>query len=252
MIKSVNFSLFSSKNLLTFAQRVLRIFNSIASENEVINSLFVKVKAAYDNFSSAFERDTKSAYTEILDSKDTIRDEAFLALRCYLEACSHRAAEGWNEAANKILDIIRKHGWSTQLLSYKTETASIDNILNETNNKCSKEVILLSASEWFSELATTQADFEGVRDDSVTDTSDDGPTIKETRPTLQQTLRDLMNMTDLLYKSSGEEAMLISINALNELITLTMSTARASATRSENQKAEDVPEDTTTENNTNA
>ena len=136
-----------------------------------------------------------------------------------------------------MADIIRKHGWSAPSRGYQTGTAAITSMIAEINNKCSAELALLAANEWLNELASAQDDFEQTFNASVSRPDSDGPTINETRPLLVNAIRSLLTLLDLQYSADSSNTKLADyMKAVNELISVTMSTARATETRTENKK----------------
>lgn len=239
MLDSFNLAMLQSNELLTFAQRAVGIFNNNETNTRYGLAPFVtRTISAYGNFSKAFERESKNPFTDDLALADAERDVSFVGFRNYIVACSHRNTAGWNEAATRILEILRKHGWRAASFGYKAETAALTNVIDEVKTKCSADLALLSASEWFAQLETAQAAFEQVQSASVNrDTTNEGPTIRDTRPVLTQALRALLTITDLQFSAAPDDAILKTyVNALNELITVTMTSARANATRQENEK----------------
>lgn len=238
-MESINFSLLQSDNFLTFGQRVIGIYGTMAeTDNKFGLYPFYKVAvAAYSNYSIAFERESKNPYTVQLAEKDALRDASFTAFRNYIEACSHRNKDGYYNAASKIIVIIRKYGWSAAGSGYADQTAAITGIIDDINTNGTSELNLLSATDWFDEMVNDQQSFEETQKQSVTQENKDDITLTEARPALINAIRSLVSITDLQYSANKDNTELAGyVNALNELITLTMSTARANETRRENEK----------------
>jgi hypothetical protein len=239
MTDSLNLALLQSNEFLTFAQRAVGIFSNNETNTKFGLAPFViRATNAYNSFNKAFERESKNPFTNDLALADAERDTAFIGFRNYMVACSHRNTSGWNEAAGRILEIIRKHGWRAAAFGYKAETAALTNVIDEVKTKCASDLTLLSATEWFAQLETAQTAFEQVQNASINrDTSNQGPTIRDTRPVLTHALRALLSITDLQFSATPDDAILKTyVNALNELIGVTMTSVRANATRQENEK----------------
>ena len=81
-----------------------------------------------------------------------------------------------------------------------------------------------------------QADFEQIQKESLSQTDTNETLISNTRQPLIDNVRNLLTMTDLLYESTGDETLGSTLISLNELIDITMTTVRATATRRENDK----------------
>jgi hypothetical protein len=239
MTESLNAKMLQSNELLTFGQRVIGVFTSNDTNSKYgLDPFVTRAISAYNNFNKAFERESKNPFTDDLALADAERDASFVGFRNYIVACSLRNSSGWNTAANRILDIIRKHGWSAASFGYKAETAALTNVIDEVKTKCTADLTLLSATEWFAQLETAQTAFEQVQNASINrDTSNEGPTIRDTRPVLTQALRALLSITDLQFSATPDDAILKTyMNALNELILVTMTSVRANATRQQNDK----------------
>jgi len=164
-----------------------------------------------------------------------------VGFRTYVEAASYRTIPEWNTAADKILEVIRRHGWTAYGFGYKAETAAITNIISEIRNKCVSELDLIGANEWLSELEASQQDFDTVAHQSITDLPTGEPTIWEIRPQLTNSLKSLFSMISLLNFGTPNEELASLETALNELIIGSMATVKATGTRAENLKKEDKP-----------
>jgi len=239
MINSLNFSLFPSDELFTFAKRTLTIVEPKVVQTPGLVPFFNKTSETFALYQTALERETKNPFTLLLSEKDAVRDPAFMAFRIYVEAASYRILPGWAAAANKILEVIRRHGWSAAALGYKAETAAITNIISEVRNKCADELNLIGATEWLNELETAQQDFDSVAHQSITDAPIGEPTIMSVRPLLTNSLRSLFSMISLLNSGTPGEELTALETALNELIVRSLATVKAAGTRAENAKKEE-------------
>ena len=240
-MESINFSLLQSDNLLTFGQRVIGIFSDVSEDNNNygLYPFYSATVAAYSDYSNAFERESKNPYTVQLAEKDALRDASFTAFRNYIKACSHRKKDGYYDAASKIIVIIRKYGWRAANLGYADQTAAITGVIDDIKTNGANELNVLSATDWFDEMVTDQQSFEETQKQSVARENKDDITLTEARPALINAIRSLVSITGLQYSAHKDSDELAGyVNALNELITLTMSTARANETRRENQKQE--------------
>jgi len=243
MIVTVNFSLFPSDELFTFAKRTLAVVEPKVEQIPGLVPFFTKTSQTFALYQSALEREKKNPFTLLLAAKDAVRDPAFMGFRTLVEAASYRAIPGWADAANKILEIIRRHGWSAAILGYKAETAAITNIISEVRNKCADELALIGATDWLNELEAAQNDFDAATHQSVTEAPTGEPTIWEVRPVLTNALRSLFSMISLLHSATPTEELASLETALNELIVRSLATVKAAGTRAENAKKDDKPKD---------
>lgn len=240
MIETVNFALFPSDELFTFTKRALPIVEAKKEQIPGLEPFYAKTSQAFALYQSALERETKSPFTILLAGKDAVRDPAFMAFRTYVEAAAYRATPGWATAANKILEVVRRHGWSAAALGYKAETAAITNIVSEIRNKCAEEINLIGATDWLNELEAAQQDFDAVAHQSVTEAPSGEPTIAGMRPVLTNSLRALLSMISLLQSTTPTNELSALGTAMNELIVSSLATVKAAGTRAENAKKEEV------------
>lgn len=242
MLNSLNFSIVESNQLLNFGKGITSLFvNFNAAQDKYTLAPFVKKALnAYTDFGKAYERDLKNPFTIELSIADAKRDAAFNGFRDYTVAYSHSDEAEIKAAADRIIAVIMKHGFSAAYFGYKAETAALTKIMNELKDIYMSDIQLLNASQWFDKLVTTQAFFDDLQKKSASQPPSGLPTIVETRPKMVNALRKLMNMVDNHYTENPTDAELAGyVNSMNELITLTMTTARAAQTRSENKKLED-------------
>lgn len=236
MIKSISFSKLSNNLLYTFIKRMLAMFSSFKATDSIQKVYIDKVKEFFDHFALAFENDRSTPYTEIKAQKDSERDDAFIAFRSYIEACSYRKKDGWNDMAGDILAVIRKHGWSLWNLGYKAQTASASALYSEIRNSYMDQINSLMAEEWLKEAEDSQQTFEQVHKESI-DNTNDGPTVTSTRPALEKSVRSLLQITAMVADTNPSESDNNLINNINELIIETMTVAKAANTRDKNTVA---------------
>lgn len=239
MITSLNFSLFPSDELFTFAKGALTIVETKKDQVSAIIPFYDKTSQLFVLYQAALEREKKNPFTIQLAEKDSIRDAAFMGFRTLVEAASYRSKPGWNAAASKILEIIRRQGWSAAALGYKAETAAITNMISEIKSKCAAELTTIRATEWLDELEAAEKAFEAVAHQSVTATNGTEPTIWEIRPQLTNALKSLFSMISLLNSGTPNADLTALETALNELIVRSLSTVKAAGTRAENAKKEE-------------
>jgi hypothetical protein len=236
MLESVNYSILRSNELLPFGQRIVSIFNEL-KEDDPFYSFYKRTSDALLAFSKSFEREHKKPFTKELAEKNNLRKTAFFGFRDYIVACTSHWNPLWVTAANKIAEVIRKHNWTLSGKGYKSITAVFTNITGELKDKCQPELTLILAMEWLGNLESKQNGFEGVQKQSLTRVTGNEPTIMETRPKLISAIKELFALVDLKYSDSpGDEKLKGYVNALNELILITMSPARANVTRQSNKK----------------
>ncbi|HEY4788112.1 MAG TPA: DUF6261 family protein [Bacteroidales bacterium] len=236
MIDSINYSLIPNEEFYAFDIGVLNLFDGKNLEGTGIEVFVKKAVDASAPFANAFKRESKNPFTEKSAQSDSLRGECHIAFRNYVEACSHRNKPGYHDASVKIMEIIRKHGWSAAHLGRKTETTVINSTVSEIREKCQNELTVLSAAEWLNELDTAEKAHEAVEKEGVTPPQNSGPTLTETRPAVVNALRSLFNMMSLQYEVTKNAVLADYAKSINELITQTMATVKANATKADKKK----------------
>ncbi|MBI9064112.1 MAG: hypothetical protein JEZ14_19155 [Marinilabiliaceae bacterium] len=237
MIESINFSLLSNELLFTLVQRCQSFYQEVDTEQLPLKLFCDKVDTHFQAFGKTFERENSSPYTALKAQKDSERDEAFIGLRNYVEAFTHRQNENCRQPATDVLRVIKRYGWSAWNVGYQKETAILNNLIEELQTKYGVQIEALQATQWLEELKTAQQTFEAIKKESVSQATD-LPTLTETRPKLEEAMRSLLSMTELLNQADANETFEQLIPHLNALISQTMATAKASATRRKNQEIE--------------
>lgn len=253
MISSVNYSLFPGDELLTFARRSIAAVDAKKLQLPSVVPYLNGATTKCNMFQRALERESKNPVTKLQAAKAEVCNDAFIAFRTYCESASARRKEGWSNAANTLLSLIRKHGWSAQHLGYKAKSGVLNNIVSEIRTKYPAELALIDAGELLDELEAAELDFEATAKQFVdVAAATNEPTVMETRPELIVALRAMLQFIGLQQIATPGDDLTALINALNELITTSLSTVRASDTRAENSKkaAENKNGTTTSESET--
>ena len=130
--------------------------------------------------------------------------------------------------------------WSIQKLGLKAKTAAITNIISEIKTKHAAELMLMGGNELLDELTISQLEFEAAAKQVIESASETNePTVAETRPELTAALKALFQAISLQEIASPSTELTLLIASLNELVTTSLSTVKASDTRAVNKKKED-------------
>lgn len=239
MIKTLNYARLSNHLLFTFVKRLLALFGLISAPETSSAKLFIdKTTKAFEDFSKAFENNIADPFTVLKAEKDDERDEAYLAFRTYIEACSHRLDETIRRHADTILRVIKKHGWSVWSKGYKHQTAVHSTMFADIRNNYKDSIDALQAGIWQEDAEQTQRNFEEVTSDSFK--QPEGPSLSELRPALIKSLRSLLNMTQLILESDPTDENQKLVAEINELIGNTMTSVKASNTRKNSQNEDEA------------
>ncbi len=235
----IAFYLLSHKALYTFAKEVLAIINTAGIDLTAMSGFIDKVTVYFQDFDQALTRDYVDPYTVKVNDADSERDRRFLGFKNYVEACSYRKDDSWQEAAEMIGSVIERYGGDVYRLSLPEESAALTNMMADLQQEPYRSACnTIDAGDWLSELNTDQAYFESlVQQRNSQDTSND-KTLIATRKPLIKALRNLLKMIELQQQVEASDALNALVNHLNNLITSSMTSARLSRSLSDRPNIE--------------
>jgi len=245
MISSLNFALFPSNELFTFSKNVIALAEAKKLKIPAIEPFLLNANTKTIAFQSALERESKNPLIKSQSDSDKIRIDAFMTFRNYSESATTRQKQGVPEAAAVIIATIRKHTWTIQSLGQKARTAAITNIISETKTKHAAELTLIGGNELLDELTHAELDYESAFkkvQESIATSNE--PTVADTRPEAVAAIKALFQIVSLQEISAPSADVAALISSLNELITTSLSTVKATGTRAENNKKK-TTDDTT-------
>lgn len=220
MIANVNLALFPSNELLTFAKGTISLATAKRAQLPVIVPFLDNVTQKCDNFRSALERESKNPLIKLQSEKNDDLSDSFIAFRKQCESASTRRREGWSPAAKALLAVIRKHGWSAHNMGYKAKIAAITKITSEIRAKYPAELAMIMGLEWLEELEMAET-----------------------------ALKALFQTVSLQQISAPSAELDIFTTQLNEFISTSLATVKASDTRAENKKNAEQTKDAAVVNN---
>jgi hypothetical protein len=237
MIATVNLALFPSDELFTLAKGIISLSVEKKTQLPVIIPFLDNVIQKCNNFQSALERESKNPFIKLQSEKNDALSDSFLSFRKQCESGQTRRKEGWKPAAEILLAVIRKHGWSAHNMGYKAKTAAIITITSEIRAKHMTELAKIQATEWLEELEAAKADFATAAMQVVEAASANHEyVVADTRPELIAALKALFQTISLQQIAAPSVDLDALTDQLNELIGTSLATVKASNTRAENSK----------------
>jgi len=249
MIQSTNFALFPSEELYSFTKKSVILIDEKKTTVSAVEPFLSITKTRLEEFKNALDREAKNPLVKIRTQEATNQIDAFMALRKQAESASTRKKAGVAEAAYVIIEVVRKYGWIMQRLGQKTRLTQLEGLITELKTKYSAEVTAIGATELLEELEQAQADFL-VADTNVvrSENNNNDPTVTETRQPLTDSLKQMFQIISLQEVAAPSASVSALIASLNELITTSLATVKASDTRAENKKKTDDSKTATTTN----
>jgi hypothetical protein len=237
MIQKTNLALFPSEELYSFSKKAVILVEEKKTTIPAVEPFLGNTKPRLEDFKSALDREDKNPLVKIRTQKATSQIDAFMALRKQAESASTRKKAGVPEAANIVIDVIHKYGWTLQKIGQKTRLTQLDGLITELKTKHPEEVATIGATELLEELELAQADYLVADTNAVrSENNSNEPTVSETRHPLTESLRQLFQIISLQEVSAPSASVTALIASLNELITTSLATVKASDTRTENAK----------------
>jgi hypothetical protein len=222
--------------LFAFARNCINLFDIANMPEGTLKVLVSRCIAALTNFGQGFERAGTDPNTEVLDEKDSRRDQFFMGLKNFVRAFTYHDDPAMVSAADRLMKVIARHGTNAANLSYSKETTAIAGLDRELNGKYTEEVTLLNANYWVSKLVTAQQEFEAAVKGQIEDGSVEVPTVTKFRPAMVNSLKMLFQSLEIEYEAHHDPTIEVYIEQVDELIGNTMAIAKAQETRRENQK----------------
>ena len=248
MIPTTNFSLFPSEELYSFSKKSVILIDEKKTTVPAVEPFLSNTKTRLEDYKSALDREAKNPLIKIRTQEATKQIDAFMALRKQAESASNRKKAGVAEAANTIIDVIHKYGWSVQKFGQKPRLTQLEGLITELKTKYSTEVGLIGATELLEELEQAQADYLEADTNVVrSENNSSDPTVTETRQPLTDSLKQMFQIISLQEVAAPSASVSALIASLNELITVSLATVKASDTRAENKKKADESKTTSTE-----
>jgi len=214
-------------------RRFLELLKAANSETLVLTAVITPLETVFLDFESAYKKERKSEYTAKLAAADEVRDRAYLALRHYLVACSYASLEGYPAAADTLLSIFKRLGWSMQLAGYQTESSRLGNLIAELQTDENAALLTtVEATAWLERLMTAADAFEAIYQQKLTaEAADTTTSAYRLRKVLQNQIEMSLSWLEVQQQFNKSDELSILIGQVNELIANTMATARANATR---------------------
>ena len=232
-MKKIVYSLLPLDGYYTFSQRFLELLKAAGTETFNLAALISPFESVFFKFESAFKKERKSDYTRKLAEADEVRDRAYLALRYYLVACSYVSVDGYSAAADTLLGIFKRLGWSMQNEGYQTESSRLGNLIAELQQEGNAALLTtLEATAWLERMMTAADAFEAVYQQKLTtEAADTTTSAYRLRKVLQEQIEMSLSWLEVQQQFNKSDELSALIGQVNELITNTMITARANATR---------------------
>ncbi len=229
----------ASTELSILAKRILDILNDANFEDTFIQKVTTLVENDNSEIKKSLNRDSSSNYTEQLEAKDDERDDCFMGFRDYVKASMSRRKYGVKEAAEKLIKLIKKHGWTLYDSGYSEQSAKMELLIQDLKTEEAVNAILkIGGGMWYEDLANSHNEFEELYNKKLEEkTGEEIQLIRKAKRNLGRHLSILVDSLNILEEVTPNITNAIS-EPIDEAIKDVMATARARKTRKENNTEE--------------
>lgn len=235
---------FSLYNLLPgelamLTQRVLNFLIAFIANEPAIKAIWDMITRYLTELNKSLSRDKKSGYTIRLLELDVVRDDAFIRFRDYVKSFLRDPDTSKREAAKKITDIIKRHGYSLFKLPYLQQSDTMSRLIAELKEPVNLEAVTkLDGTGHLQSMDAAAIEFETVRKEKVDEeTKQEYLRVHQVFRDLSNDLKDLIKSLDLAKKANYKpEELTDIISSIEKEVLDATANARARETRKENEK----------------
>lgn len=215
-------------------ERLLNVFQTLVEETFVgkILPYLVEINAG---LSATMANIGSSDLTKQLAEKDQARDQAFVGFRDYCKAFTSAPNSGQSVAAEKLVTLIRRIGWSLHRQGYTQQSASQDSLIEAlAEPEYANAVATIKAGSWVKSLLETNAALETVlHQKNNLIAYDNVPPVNECKRRMVKYLKPLLGYLEVMGELEPE-TYTDAVTQLSEEIEYIMTIAKARKTRREN------------------
>lgn len=223
MINSIEMVRLRNANYLQFQKDFLSIISRNDPKGLQVGSKYDALTSKVEELESLFKKALANPISQELLDLDARRDDAINGIFYVATAYAYHYDSILKQAAEALLANIKLYGSGIARLNYQAETATINSLINDWDNKpeLSQAIDTLGLKDWKAELASINSEFSTRYLDRTQDYGNATPeTLKAKREetnTLYYALRDRINALHLLVDTPPSPYQTV-INQLNALI----------------------------------
>lgn len=193
----INLSRLSTKNLATFAQRIL---NSSQNGNYTIvanHPLLLALHASYDTYDAVYTKLTYSGKGKDVATADKERDVAFSSLKAFLNGYRKLPSAANQQDAEALYAVFKTFGLNLDGFSYSAQTAQLKKLIEALETPENQQRIThLALSTAVADLKTKHQAFEVIFAEQAEANGElrEMASATSTRKDLEHTLRSYINL----------------------------------------------------------
>ncbi|RUT79035.1 DUF6261 family protein [Ancylomarina longa] len=246
MIKKISYHLMHADEYYTLAGQLSKDI----LKQDVQDPQLALLKGLMDddlkNLDLAYLKPKFKNLTMTVGDSDAARDDAFRAFKTYVEACSLRKLDGYNEACELLMECIALHGRNLHRESYAVQTAREKKLILdlETTPTLTAAIATIGANDWFQEMKTTQEEFETMYEHRNDNTAA-APSIKteDACMALRHSIEMIIRYINVMASLNTNPVFGTITQEMNQLIAATMVNVKSRQTRLDHQREETIGSD---------
>ena len=224
MLKQFSHSLLKSEELVVTAERLIQSVTS-PSLKEILERRINKTTEASNVLSEALNESLSDIYASRVQQADLIRDDAFQAFKYGVLSASYRTESMIKEAGERLVEIVRKRGFSLYNLGYIAQSEAMRNLMEDLEAYM-KDVTNAGVADMMEEMLVAHENFNKIYHEKLNDgTSKETPQVVIWKTELSKQITLFLNHIELLEEDK-EEGISELVNKLNMVIQDMMSQAR--------------------------
>jgi hypothetical protein len=196
---------------------------------ETVDGIVVKhnpetlaISPQYDIFKTSLNAEVgvldvmkKSGYTGEISAQDNVRDSIFRGFADAVKSAENHFNADKRKASERIRVVLDHYG-NIAVKAFDQETAAIDDMLRELNDKYTAEVQSLGLTDWLMQLDAENQKFKTLMSERYAETALRPKTrMKAARAGTDRSLRAMLNMVEALAAVNGAETYQPFIDELN-------------------------------------
>lgn len=222
----ITFALVKTKDLATLAERTISSSQNGSYQVAENHPLLQKVSAEYEVYKKAYSKLAYSGKGKSVEEADRHRDRLYFGIKNYLSGFRFLTdLEGHTEAV-ALYEIFRKYGLDIDRLSYSSQTAQLNNLLQELEEDANKaKIAQLKLTSQVAQLKQAQADFEEIYAEQAEANAELSslPSASSIRKSLETALRNYYNFLRAMKDEEDWKLLYEDIRQIVKGITNTVS-----------------------------
>jgi hypothetical protein len=240
MYNRINYNLLTAKDLGDLVRQVLVAIDISTLPDGTLKTMLLKLTDTFGQYEKGYEFNPNDPFTVLLDAKDSLRDTRFRSMRLYIQSFEGSDNTAEDEAAQALLKVIERHGWSIDRLRYAEESVALTGLTNELTGKWMAQLTTLNAANHVAKVKAAQSEFEAVQKQRVDNNLVETPTMTAYRKPLIDLMKRVIQTLDNDIVATQSEALKAFYTKIDSLIGDTMAFIKTRETLRDKQKSETV------------